>query len=202
MITLEDIKKVNITEEELYTIELYSQLYFSKDKMKGYDSQFHYRGEARNPNCTGIIGEWAFWKNYSNISLPEFLKDRITYGSDNGDGRIGKDIFDLKTMVWKSEPKFMLDKQSYCGNVEYKHMDKKFINFFIFATIFDDPSGLVVNLMGWVSKNKLTEWGTLHKKNDKKENGFIFPCDAYDIEYKRLNPMSYLNPSDLYFIKK
>jgi len=184
------MKAVQITNDELYTILLYTEHYFPKVEVGVKASQWHYEKEKRNPNATGIIGEWGVLKNQGHTKLHEFLSNRPRRRSDPGDVNGDFGVFDIKTNVWNLPPESMLGKSYYCGNVEAKHKDKDFLDGFIFTTFVRPERTLYI--MGYLAKEEFFEVAKFHKKGESKVNGFTFPIDAYDIHYARLKPIGEL----------
>lgn len=191
MIKLNDIVSVELTPDEIFTIDLYCRLFFARKDIDHRASQFHYKGEKRNPNTTGIIGEWAFFKHYTNLQLHEFLRKRPYKKSDKGDGQSKRGaIFDIKTTTWHNDPKWMLEKPHYKGNVEPKHLEKKFLNAFVFVAY--NPKNNFCHLMGQLEFNEFLKRAEFHRKGDVGDNKFVYATNNYDIRFESLDPIHYL----------
>lgn len=191
MINWQDIREIEITNKEIELINEYTDKNFYKPDIDKRASQFHYEGEKRNPNATGIIGEWAIFKKYSNYTLEEYLKLRPVRRSDKGDGtNLDGVVWDVKVINWRSEPRYLWNKDNFQALVENKHLGKNFIDVFVFG--FFNPIKGVFYLMGWMEREEYGRLGQWNKKGDQLSPYFKCPADCVSLKYRELRPIGLL----------
>lgn len=187
---LEEVRWTELSFNELYMISLYTDLYFPRSAIDHRPSQFHYDQETRNPNWTGIVGEWGVLKAQGFTGLGRYLINRPYKKADRGDVQGIAGIFDIKTNVWKVPPAGMWRKPYFCGNVEDKHLKKDFLAGFIF-TVFVPEEGKVY-IMGYKLRRDFIQESTFQPIGTEKENGFKAHSNLYDLHYQHLRPIGEL----------
>lgn len=198
MIDYKDIQKVELEEEEIQRIDSYIEEKFPIEQISRKSSQFEYSASKyRNPNFLGVIGEWAMFKRYSDTSLDTYLSKRRLYQSDDGDGVASGFRFDIKTSTSNS----LLKEYNYArwrGTVQEKHIEKEFIDIFIFAEY--SPSEKCVYIMGYIEKENLIQIADNRKKGEVYGN-YGVKADCYSIQYGHLQPMALITTEPIDMIE-
>lgn len=190
-----DVVKVKLNTEELKKIRKYCDMVFPKDKVMKMDSQWSSKS-TRNPNETGIIGEWVYYKVYSKvgISLDDYLKQRPVYVSDTGDGILDNgNVVDIKTRYFKEPIEKMWGSEFYTARVEEKHIDKHFIDIFTFVHVC--PEMEMAYILGWMERDEFFVKSRL-VKNKGIDNGRP-DTNWYEIKYRDLYAMAGLDSNKI-----
>lgn len=187
-----DIVKVKLTKDELDKIKTYCDKIFPKDEIMKKEYQWKSQSN-RNPNETGITGEWAYFKMFSKagLTLDEYLKNRPQYRMDHGDGILdsGQNI-DIKTRYFDDAMEELWDKNYYTGRVEEKHIDKDYIDIFIFVHIL--PEEEIAYIIGWMERDEFFINARL-VKNKYGEVTYGRPnTNWYELEYSKMYSISSL----------
>jgi hypothetical protein len=204
-----DVISVGLTEDEIATINDYGDRMFDKATIDKMSSQWSSsKGlNKKNPNSTGIKGEYAGLKYFSpETPLSEFLNDRPWKMSDMGDAIIkGKKakIFDFKTRTRSGIPVEMLvDDDGFMAEMDNKFSDRNkygYLQAFIFCV--NDEKYRRVLLMGWLSADEFFEYAQLITRgNPVPQSWRPYVADVRLLPYRRLRPMSELKGLPYYSI--
>jgi len=194
MINLKEIPAVEIDKNELYTIKLYCELYWNRNQFSKETVDKHWMGYdhiKRNPNESGIIGEWAFWKRYTGISLADFLQKRPRRRSDKGDGITSDGFtFDIKTKCWRYPIASVFDKDFFRADINAPDFQRAEMQGFAF--VYYEIEKALCHMVGWIDRERVAPYLEYHPKGEDRGNGFTYPADTYHVPYSVLDPMLYL----------
>lgn len=199
-----DVVSVELTPKEIQTISEYCDKMFDKATIDRLPSQWAAsKGlNKRNPNTTGIKGEWAALKYlHSGVTLKDFLADRPWKMADMGDALIGSRVFDYKTRTRTTSLEELLEGER--SDTWMAEMDNKFANLdkygylqaFVFCVNREQEGR--IDLMGWIPATNFFKYSQLvpHGKPIPNFWGY-YNADTRLIPYNRLRPMADLEGYD------
>lgn len=189
--------KVKLEESELALISRYCKKMFPKEDIMARDTQWKSKSN-RNPNETGIIGEWVYYKLFSktHITLKEYLKKRPRYRSDEGDGILDSGmVVDIKTRYFANTIENMWNREYYTARVEEKHIDKKFIDMFIFVHVY--PEQGMAYIIGWIDREDYFKKARLIKNKGGVVRSGMPDINWYQVHYRELRPIEEINENKI-----
>lgn len=198
-ITTKEVASVYLSPREIFQIRGYGDSMFERKRIDAMPSLWpSAKGGFRNPNTTGIKGEWAVTKYFSpDITLEEFLTDRPWRLSDMGDAIIGsKDpkVFDYKTRTRAATIADMttgLGADSYMAEMDAKFMDDpkySYLQAFIFCV--NNEANKVVHVMGWMmAKDYFALAERIPRGNPIPQCSRPYDTDELVLPYRRLKPI-------------
>lgn len=205
-IHLHDIPYVQLSPEEIETIDTFCDKFFSQEVLqKGRWLYPEARGRNINPNARGIRGELAVLRHFApHLSdITSFLTDRPWKMRDMGDsiiiGNTAK-IFDTKTRARKVLPPTLIADDTYMAELDAKFLDENrygYLQCFIFCA--SNIARNQVYLMGWMSLEEFRKYGEMYKAGREVPHaGMTYSSDFLCIPYRRLHPITQLTNLEYY----
>jgi hypothetical protein len=184
---------IPLTEETRQKAKTFIDQYMPISKLKDYSTRgwFYEREKimsdaSLDPNYVGLLGEIAVYQ-LNGMTVNTFFDKRSKFKSDDGfDINLNGETYDIKTLRSKIYP-----RDDYRFNV-ITSCEKKIKNRgYIFNSLLSDESAIVV--VGFIAREEFFQKAKFHLKGETvAKNGFVFPCDAYDISINDLKHIEIL----------
>lgn len=203
----EQVVTVELPEKEVAEISSYGDRMFDKATIDRMSSQYKSsRGlNKRNPNTTGIKGEWAGLKYFLDelADLSPFLNERPWKMADMGDALIiGKKplIFDYKTRTRKASVAELVESDELMAEMDAKFADTNkygYLDAFIFCV--NNEADKTIHLMGWMLAKEFFQFAQRFPRGTKIPGyHWSYEVDELMLPYRRLRPMEDLKALNYY----
>lgn len=194
-----DIATIKLSSQESKSIAGYVDAYLDKESTDRNPSQWvsTLGKNKRNPNETGIRGEWAGGRHFEKTpDLLTFLANRPWRMADFGDlvlkGKTSR-IFDYKTRGISATPEELCESDFYQVHVATKFSgdNYRYLQGFIFCT--DDWRNNNVRVVGWMLRDEFFS-NAIHVPAGQKApyQARAYENPMYVFPYRRLHRMSEL----------